>query len=138
VNTLIDIHFRNLHKNDCVLSVSNNTSTLGYLYHSHVFSLNPVMETLSHQIGKLIIHNKLVLYSQHLKEEFNTVLDLLSRDFYIPTQFLTHIFRNLCLTQMPDILKIYPVPAEIKSFICSTIALSNKQQPTKKHQCKVQ
>ena len=100
------------------LSFTNISSALGWLHHS---TFNPVQNPLHDEAARFLattlISNNCSLYSQHIKGESNHIADSLSRDFHLNDSILIHKLRSAFHSQMPDHFTIYPLPAEITSWI---------------------
>ena len=101
-----------------LLSFTDSSSALGWLHHS---TFNPVQNPLHDEAARFLattlISNNCSLYSQHIKGESNHIADSLSRDFHLNDSILIHKLRSAFHSQMPDHFTIYPLPAEITSWI---------------------
>ena len=88
---------------DCLLSIGDNTSALGW-------------------IVNLILVSQTVLYKQLLKGQDNIVADSLSRDNYFMNTNTHTLFLKLTVPQqLPVNFKIKPLPKDICSLITSTL-----------------
>lgn len=135
VSVWLDILEHRLHPLDCILSVGDSTSAMGWLRRSNFREKDEsdeewkVKQQIARKLGDLLLDHDLVLYRQWLKGDFNIVSDSLSRDaYFLPPHAHKLFFKILAPTQIPENFNIKPVPNEIASFIISIL----RQLPVKK------
>ena len=144
VSIWIDILEGRVSKEDCVLSIGDNTSAMGWLRRSNFRQKEDtdtswfVKQQLGRHLAELVLNADICLYQQWLKGSDNLVADSLSRDSYYLNANTHKIFlTNVVPHQLPPNFNIRPVPKEISYFITSilqqlpaTQQQSSKQKPS--------
>ena len=123
-------------REDCMLSIGDNTSALGWMRRSNFRQLDDsdiswkVKQQLGRKLANLVLDSHTVLYKQWLKGQDNVVVDSLSRDNYFLNTNTHTLFLKLTVPQqLPANFKIKPLPKEISSYIISILQqLSDTQQ----------
>ena len=125
-------------QDDCLLSIGDNTSALGWMIRSN-FRQSEDSDTswmVKQQLGRKLVYLTLdshtVLYKQWLKGQHNVVVDSLSRDNYYMNANTHTLFLKLTVPQqLPANFRIKTLPKEICSFIILTL----QQLPDTQLQC---
>ena len=121
----LDIHLGNLPLFSCILSMSDSTTSAGWLRKSNFMDTD---DTSLHMRQKAetsrthairMMHNNIKEYSQWFPGDQNIIADSLSRDFTIPDDELTSLFHEKFSTQMHPSFKIVQLPQEIDSWLCA-------------------
>ena len=121
----IDLVEGNLPPLSCILSMTDSTTSAGWLRKSN-FTDDSDGECDAHITCKLelarahalrLMHNKIKEYSQWFPGDKNPVSDTLSRDFHLKDNELTHLLYSLFPSQLPRSFTIAPLPQEIESFL---------------------
>ena len=128
VSIWIDIIEHRLQSEDCVLSIGDNTSSLGWMRRSNFRQKEEsdesweVKQHLGRHLAQLTLDSDIVLYKQWLKGHDNVVADSLSRDhYYLNTNTHKQFLLETVPQQLPRNFSISPIPREISSFITSTL-----------------
>ena len=125
---------------DCILVMGDSTTAIGWLHKTQV--KKPDMDEcdfqartkIARKIANLMLENNTCLYSQWFPGEANAVADSLSRDFDIKDKKLTKHLKHLFPSQLPTDFRIYPLPAEITSFVSSILCgLRKRKQSQEAH-----
>ena len=111
-----------------ILTFTDNSSALGWLYKASFKDCQPVHDTVARWLARSLIKKGSALYSQHIKGKHNFIADSLSRDFHIHKQQLNHSFHTLLSTQTHPNFEICPLNAETNYWIRSTLQSSTKTQ----------
>ena len=119
-----------------ILSLTDNTSALGWMYKASFSEAKPVHDKIARWLAEKLMNRESALYSQHFKGKHNTIADSLSRDQHLSDTQLTDIFKFLLPQQTPTNFKIYPIPTEITSWICSLSRSLTKTQAWPQQQIK--
>ena len=128
ITTWIEIYEDRIPPLSCCLSLSDSTSTVGWLHRATFDSaIRPVHEECSRHIARLMIQTNSTIYSQHQKGKHNTIADLLSRWHFLTDIELLTFLRSTFPSQLPTHFWISPVPKEIISW---TISMLQKLQTT--------
>ena len=124
----IDLLEGNLPKFSCILSMTDSTTTAGWLRKSNFqYSDNESKEmteaklTIARSHASRLLHNKCIDYSQWFPGEENDVADALSRDDHLSDAELTSLLFSSVPSQMHQNFKISPLPPEIDSFLSSLL-----------------
>ncbi len=124
----IDIVEGNISREDCVLSIGDNTSAMGWLRRSNFRQKEDsdtswfVKQQLGRHLADLVLKADICLYQQWLKGSDNLVADSLSRDNYYMKEDTHKSFLNSVVPhQLPPNFSIRPVPREICCFITSIL-----------------
>jgi len=125
---------------DCILSLGDNTSAVGWLHNSS--RLNPKWAAhaahlvVARHVALLVLNAGCCLASQHIQGDLNTVADLLSFSGDItraggkrhpiafddpPNDILTKRFHLYYAAQIPKNFEIYQLPSEILSWVSSVL-----------------
>ena len=113
-----------------VFAGTDNTSALDWTCKS-IFSENTQQPhvMLARKLASLVMGNQFCLCSQHFEKYLNVVVDVLSRDFHLSDEFLTHLLFLFYPNHLPSYFKIYPLLTVIKSFITGILKASAGPQP---------
>ncbi len=140
----IDVHYRTISNEDCILSQTDSSSAAAWLKKSNfaddvTTSENSIRLSVARKLAQLIIDSTSCLYSQWFKGEHNNVADALSRDHHLSNTELCLLLTSSFPLQTPNGLEIYEVPQEI---LCWTLLMlrrlpspppSSQAPPTNTH-----
>ena len=136
----IDIIRGRLKPGDCALSMTDSTTSEGWLRKTNFSELreDPEQATVRLEVARLHATHYITLgireYSQWFKGEDNVVADSLSRDDDRTDEELTNLFRTFCKSQIPEHFEIQPLPNEIVSWLTALLLrLQEKPQLREKH-----
>jgi len=136
----IDIIKGRLQLGDCALSMTDSTTSEGWLRKTNFSELgdNPIQATARLEAARMQAMHYMPLgireYSQWFKGEANVVTDALSRDNDHSDHELTHIFHTHCPSQIPLHFEIQPLPNEIISWLTAfLLMLPANPQYNEKH-----
>ena len=136
----IDIIAGRLTKGDCALSMTDSTTSEGWLRKSNFIEdgEDPIQATIRIEVARLhathYLSNEIREYSQWFRGADNNVADALSRDNDRTDDELTQILRSHCSSQLPQHSKIVPLPNKIVSWLTSLLLrLPAKQQLVETH-----
>jgi hypothetical protein len=136
----IDIIKGRLQSGDCALSMTDSTTSEGWLRKTNFSELgdNPLQATVRLEAARTHAMHYMTLgireYSQWFKGEANVVADALSRDNDRSDEELTNIFRTHCPSQIPQHFEIQPLPNEITSWLTALLQkLPANPQYNEKH-----
>ena len=135
ISIWLDIVENTTKPEDCLLSIGDNTSALGWMRRSNFRQTEDtdssweVKQHLGRHLANLILKSDTLLYKQWLKGKENVVADSLSRDNYYLSNNSHERFLSLTVPQqLPPNFRIRPLPREIYSFIISILQkLPDKQ-----------
>jgi hypothetical protein len=111
-----------------ILSYTDNSSALGWLYHS---TFNPVKnlqhDKVARYFANLLFQNETTLYPEHIPGKHNVIADSLSRDFQLSDQKILHLFYSSqeCSQQRPNKITIINLPTKTTSWIASILESMN-------------
>jgi len=136
----IDIIENNLEEFSCVLSLTDSSTTEGWLRKSNFkYNNNESMEMTSVKLdisrghAMRLMNNNCKDYSQWFPGDKNVIPDSLSRDSHLSDEQLTSLYLSKIPEQVPLNFKISPLPEEITSFIFSCLQkLPEQTQPLEK------
>ena len=121
----IDIIDNDLPPSSCILSMTDSTTSAGWLRKSNFANTNETklhhqakMEVSRMHATRMMKHN-IREYSQWFPGTKNIVADSLSRDFHLDDETLTTLFHSHFDPQIPPQFKIAPLPHEINCWICA-------------------
>jgi hypothetical protein len=123
ITTWVDILAGRLKHGDCALSMTNSTTSAGWLQKSNFIEdgESPIQATIRLEVARLHALHYLQMgireYSQWFRGVENKVADALSRDDDRSDDKLTNIFRSHCPSQVPPHFEIVPLPNEIISWL---------------------
>ena len=130
ISIWIDIVEHRTRAQDCLLGMGDSTAAMGWLRRSNFREKHEddaewlVKQKVARKVANIVLQSETVLYRQWFRGEDNVVADSLSRDCYYLTP---HAHENFLLqtvsSQLPRNFRIMPVPAEISSFVSSTLEL---------------
>ena len=112
----IDIIAKRLGPGDCSLSMTDSSTSEGWLRKSNFKEdgENPIQATIRLEVSrsdaKRIMENKIKNYSQWFPGWMNDVSDALSRDDDRSDNEIINIFRSFTPSQIPDHFDIVPLP----------------------------
>ena len=136
----IDIIAGRLKKGDCALSMTDSTTSEGWLWKSNFIEddEDPIQATIQVEVAHLhathYLLNEIREYNQWFRGANNNVADALSRDNDRTDDKLTQILRSHCPYQLPQHFEIVPLPNEIVSWLTSLLLrLPAKQQLAETH-----
>ena len=133
ISPWIDILAGRLNRGDCALSMTDSTTSAGWIRKTNFKedTLNPIKATTRISIARhhaaLFIESDIKEYSQWFEGKKNQVADALSREFERSDDDLTNTLRSLFPSQLPEHFKIVPLPIEISSWLTSSL----RQLPVK-------
>ena len=126
---------------DCILSIGDNTSAVGWLHKSSRFN-SATQEAhlmVARRVALLVLDANCCLASQHIRGDLNTVADLLSFSGGMtraggkkhpiafdnpPNDVLTQRFHTYYPEQIPKNFKISQLPSEISSWVLSVLQIA--------------
>jgi hypothetical protein len=136
----VDILTGRLKEGNCALSMTNNTTLEGWLKKTNFIENGeePIQATIRQEVARHHVTNYLLggirEYCQWLRGADNNIADALSQDNNRSDNKLTNILRTHCYSQLPQHLKIVPLPNEITSWLTSLLLwLPVKQQLEEEH-----
>ena len=136
VSIWLDILEGKVSKEDCVLSIGDNTSAMGWLRRSNFRQKDDtdttwlVKQQLGRHLAELVLKADICLYQQWLKGSDNLVADSLSRDsYYLNANTHKNFLTNVVPHQLPPNFSIKPVPKEISCFITLILQQLPATQP---------
>ena len=137
----IDILENNMPQFSCLLSMTDSTTTQGWLKKSNFketekesSEMTAAKLKISREHAIRMMTNNCKDYSQWFPGEENDLADSLSRDFHLSDENLLSLYFNLIPEQTPTNLKISALPEEITSFLSSMLqTLPDKTQQQEKH-----
>jgi len=121
----IDIIESNLPPTSCILSMTDSTSSNGWLKKSNFMEQDEnnqqtkAKRMLARSHALRLLANDVKEYSQWFPGKENDVADSLSRDFHLSNTELTSLLHHLLPHQTPSTFQIKPLPPEIKSWLCA-------------------
>jgi hypothetical protein len=126
----IDILENKVARHDCLLGMGDSTSAMGWLRRSNFKEKDEddrdwlAKQRVARKLANLILDSQTVVYKQWFRGEDNVVADSLSRDlFFLSPSAHESFLHSTVSPQLPLNFRIRPVPAEICSFISSTLRL---------------
>ena len=127
ISPWIDIIAERLSKGDCALSMTDSTTSAGWIWKTNFKEdiLDPIEATTCIEIARhhasLFIEKDIKEYSQWFKGKKNPVANALSREFERPDPELTNILHSLFPSQLLQNFKIVPLPAKIVLWLTSSL-----------------
>jgi len=102
-----------------ILALSDNTSTIGWLYKSNFnVKSHPGHDRVARQVAKILLENEASIESQHIKGSHNVIADSLSRDHHLKETHLKFILTSLFPSQVPQNFSILStLPEKITSWL---------------------
>ena len=135
ISIWIDVIENKTKPEDCILCMGDNTSAMGWLRRSNFREKDEddneweVKQEVARKMASLVLKSDAVLYTQWFAGKENDAADSLSRDcYYLSNKTHKHFLLSTIPHQLPQNFNIRAVPAEICSFISSTL----EQLPVKK------
>lgn len=135
----IDLIENNLPPLSCVLSMTDSTTTNGWLRKTN-FVDDDTTEYAPHSACKLdlarahatrLLQNNIKEYSQWFPGKLNHVADSLSRDFHLTDTEQTNLLISCVPKQLPPAFAIAPLPPEIVSFISAWLLRMPARMPSR-------
>ena len=134
----IDLIENNLPPLTCILSMTDSTTSAGWLKKSNFQDeededskvIMACKQELARDHALRLLTNDIKEYSQWFPGSDNIVADSLSRDFHIEDIALTNLLRLHCHSQLPPHFAIAPLPQEIESFLCAWMLKMPARQPS--------
>jgi hypothetical protein len=123
----VDIIAGRLKSGDCALSMTDSTTSEGWLKKSNFIEEgeSPIQATIRLEVARHHASQYLTKgireYSQWFPGVENQVADALSRDDDRSDEELTKILRSHCPSQVPQHFEIVPLPSEIISWLTSLL-----------------
>jgi hypothetical protein len=140
ISPWIDILSSRLSAGDCVLSMTDSTTSAGWIRKTNFKEdiNDPVEATVRIAVARhhasLFIESDIMEYSQWFEGMKNQVADALSREFERSDEDLTNTLRSLFPSQLPKHFRIVPLPIEIVSWLTSSLQqLPVKEQLREAH-----
>jgi hypothetical protein len=127
VTPWIDIIGRCLSPGDCTLSMTNSTTTEGWMKKSNLIKPNndPIQATAhvdaARKYASIFMNADIKGYSQWFAGKSNNVADVLSRDWHCSNKELTFILQHHFPKQMPASFHLSPLPSKIGSWMISLL-----------------
>ena len=121
VSMWVDCWFDGIEENSAVLSLSDNSSAVGWMYKSSFGSDKPLHVQVSKKLTELILHHKFSLQAEHIPGSKNDVSDILSRHWHLNDNELTLFLHENFMPQIPENFHINPLPNEILCWISSIV-----------------
>jgi hypothetical protein len=137
----IDIIEKTLPEFSCILSMTDSTTSAGWLKKSNFkenenksITMTKAKLLMSREHATCLMNNNIKDYSQWFPGTENEVADSLSRDGHLSDIKLTNLYFSLIPEQMPHSFKISQLPQEIESFLSSMLqTLPEATQQQGKH-----
>lgn len=140
VTPWVDIIADRLQRGDCALSMTDSTTSAGWLQKSNFGEDDDDEVQVAARIAVARAHARRYMnheireYSQWFPGKENCVADALSRDFHLSDDDLTHLILNHFSSQVPHSFHIVPLPNEIVSWMTSLLlTLPVKEQYREQH-----
>ena len=142
ISPWIDIIEGRLKRGDCVLSMTDSTTSAGWLHKTNFKEVfgddDPDQATARIAIARthatLLLEQGIKEYSQWFPGKDNNVADALSRDFDRSDSELISILRSSCPSQLPPHFQIVQLPNGINSWLTSSLLkLPVKEQLREAH-----
>jgi hypothetical protein len=127
ITTWVDILAGRLKHGDCALSMTDSTTSAGWLRKSNFMEdgESPIQALIRLEVARLhalhYLQTGIREYSQWFRGVENKVADALSRDDDRSDDKLTNIFRSHCPSQVPPHFKIVQLSNEIISWLTSLL-----------------
>ena len=104
----LELHYNNNNiEHAKILALSDNTSTIGWLYKSNFnVKSHPGHDRVARKLAELLLETESSIESQHIKGTHNVIADSLSRDHHLKDTHLQFILTSLFPTQVPQNFKI--------------------------------
>ena len=136
----VDVLAGRLHCGDCALSMTDNTTSAGWLRKSNFREIDDDIEQVTARIEVARTHARRYMnheirdYSQWFPGIENDVADSLSRDMHLSDTELTQLLLSSFPSQVPHSFHIVPLPNEIVSWMTSLLlTLPVKEQYREPH-----
>jgi hypothetical protein len=135
----VDILAGRLTRGDCALSMTDNTTSAGWMQKSNFREeCDPVQAAARISVARTHARRYMNLeirdYSQWFRGKDNNVADSLSRDFHLSDAELTSHVTKQFLSQVTEAFQIVPLPNEIVSWMTSLLlTLPVKEQFKEAH-----
>lgn len=141
ISPWVDILEGNLPPFSCILSLTDSSTTAGWLHKSNFQESETEHPSLSQAKLKLARDHALRIFTQQCKDysqwfpgDENDLADSLSRDFHFSNEFLTSLYHDKIPEQTPKNLQISPLPQEIESYLYSMLqSLPENTQQHERH-----
>ena len=123
----VDILAGRIHEGDCALSMTDSTTSAGWLQKSNFLDIDDDEVQVAARVAVARTHARLYMnqrireYSQWFPGKHNNVADALSRDFHLSDDDLTTFILNNFPTQVPHSFHIVPLPSAIVSWMTSLL-----------------
>ena len=137
----IDMLRGDLPKLSCVLSMTDSTTSAGWLRKSNFAEdgdstchMRAKMHTARSHAARLLKF-EIREYSQWFPGHLNLIADSLSRDFHLSNSHLVNLYSSRFPSQIHTNFKIVPMPDEIDCWLCAWLRLMPERQlQTEAHQ----
>jgi len=133
----VDIIESNLPASSCILSMTDSTSSNGWLKKSNFMeqheneSQTKGKRLLARQHALRLMHNDVKEYSQWFPGKENDVADSLSRDFHLDHVTLTSLLHHFLPDQTPSNFHIKRLPSEIVSWLSAWLLSMPEGAPSR-------
>ena len=123
----VDILAGRIQQGDCALSMTDSTTSAGWLQKSNFREDDDDEVQVAARIAVARAHARRYMnhgireYSQWFPGKENCVADALSRDFHLSDVDLTHLILNNFSSQVPHSFHIVPLPSVIISWMTSLL-----------------
>jgi hypothetical protein len=141
IGPMIDLEEANLPPFSCTLSMTDSMVSQGWQRKSNFCETDEtdIQIRLKREVSRdhaiIFMKNNIKDYSQWFPGSENDIADSLSRDFHIPTETLTQLYRSLIPEQMPEDFQIKPLPPGVKSWLGALLRqLPEATQGKEQHQ----
>jgi hypothetical protein len=114
----LDLNDNKPKQSDCFLILTDNTSAMGWLRKTNFNDSKEKSAQLqiARHLARLLITNKICLFSQYLEGEKNEVADMLSREHEMSDEAITNKIVSNFPTQVPtNTFKVTQLPQELTS-----------------------
>jgi len=131
----IDFLEGNLPAMSCCLCEGDNTSAMAWLASANFDDVErPAHHEATRKIAEIMMTAQATVHPHWIPGASNDIADILSRDFDIPDDVLTHLLPLLFPGQLPRSFTIAPLPNEISSWLTSLLqSLPEPTQSLKEH-----
>ena len=126
VSVWVDCWNQEIHPDDAVLALTDNSSAVGWMYRTYFGSDKPLHVTVAEQVTQLVLNHKFALQTEHIPGKQNDVSDLLSRAWHLDDNKLTSFLHEHFSPQIPTNFYIKPLPSDILCWISSIVPVCHE------------
>lgn len=134
VGILLELEWRGIGLEDCVLSYTDNTTALGWLHKTKYLRHDDSSRAIHLDMGRFLaataLHNRFCLTGHHIPGIENCIADRLSRDHTLDDSSLTSQLLLDHPEQVPPHLCIRPIPNAVFSVISSLLPIKPSTRPS--------